>query len=64
MPTITLWAHLEDDGIDSVFLELVQLIGQGLLHFLRTYTLELSVHALNPCTAKFAFLLRVDRQKK
>ena len=53
---ITLWAHLEDNQIDTILLQLVELIGQRLLHLLCTHTLELSVHTLNPCPTHFALL--------
>ena len=53
---ITLWAHLEDDGVAAVFLQFVQLIGQRLFHRLGTHAFKLSVHALNPSTTELAFL--------
>ena len=53
---VALGANLEDDGVATVFLQFVQLIGQRLFHRLGTHALELSIHALNPRTAELSFL--------
>ena len=55
---ITLWAHLEDDSITTILLQLVELISQHLLHLLSRHTLKLSVDTLYPCTTKFTLHLR------
>ena len=45
---IAFWAHLEDNQVHTVFLQLVELIGQRLLHLLGSHTPELTVHTLYP----------------
>ena len=61
---IGFWTHLKQNGIDTTFLQLIELIGQLRLHTGCTHTLELVIHTLNPRTAKFAFGrdLRMKRQ--
>ena len=54
---ITFRTHLEDNRVDTIFLEFIQLIRQSLLHLLRSHSQELSVHTLNPSTAKLTFFL-------
>ena len=51
---VALGAHLEDNGIDAVFLQLVELIGQRALHLLRAEAKKLAVDALDPGAAKLA----------
>ena len=53
---VALRAHLEDDHIHAVLLQLVQLVGQRLLHLLRPQALKLSVHTLNPRPAELTLL--------
>ena len=55
--SITLRTYLEDNHIYTIFLQLIELICQCLLHFLGSHTLELSVYALNPRTTHFPFHL-------
>ena len=59
---ITLWAHLEDDGVATILLQLVQLVGQRLLHGLCRHAHELSVDTLYPCATELTFLLRLNSQ--
>ena len=49
---IALGPDLKEDGIDAVFLQLVQLIRQSLLHTVSANTLELTVYTLNPSPAE------------
>ena len=53
---VALRTYLEDNHIHTVLLQLVELIGQRLLHLLGTHTLKLSVDALNPRTTHFSLL--------
>ena len=53
---ITLRTDLEDNHIDAVLLQLIELIGQRLLHLHCTHTLKLSVDALYPGTTHLTFL--------
>ena len=61
---ITLWSHLEDNGIATIFLQLVQLVAQRLLHLLGGHALKLSVDTLYPCTTKLTFLLCLHAHAK
>ena len=47
--------HLENYGIDSRFLQGIQLPDQVLFQLFCRHTPELSVHRLYPCTTKFTF---------
>ena len=51
---VALGAHLEDNGVDAVFLQLVELIGQRALHLLGAEAKKLAVDALDPSAAKLA----------
>ena len=51
---ITFWSHLEYNGINTILLQLIKLVCECLLHFLCPQTHELTVYALNPCTAKLS----------
>ena len=53
---IALRAYLEDNHIHTVLLQLVELIGQRLLHLLGTHPLKLSVDTLNPRATHFSLL--------
>ena len=53
---IALRTHLEDDHIRTVLLQLVELIGQRLLHLLGAHPLKLSVDTLNPRTTHLSLL--------
>ena len=53
---ITLWTHLENDGVDTITLQFIKLLRQGSLHSRRGHTLELSVYTLYPRTPEFPFL--------
>ena len=53
---ITLRTNLKDDDVHTVFLQLVELVSQRLLHPLFAHTLELSVDALYPRTTHLPFL--------
>ena len=53
---IALGAHLEDNHVYAILLQLVQLIGKRLLHLLGTKILELSVYTLYPGSAHFSLL--------
>ena len=55
---IAFWSNLKDNGIYTVFLQFIQLIGQRLLHFYGSYILELPIYTLNPCTTEFTLALR------
>ena len=48
--------NLENNDIHTIFLQLVELVGQRLLHPLFAHTLELSVDALYPRTTHLPFL--------
>ena len=54
--SIALSTNLKDDDVTSVFLQLVQLIAQRLLHGLFAHAHKLSVHTLYPGSAHFALL--------
>ena len=54
---IAFGTHLENDGIATIFFQLIQLITQRLLHILGRHALELSVDTLYPRTAELALLL-------
>ena len=58
---VALGAHLEENGIDTILLQLVELIAERLLHLLRRHTDELTIYTLNPSSAKlsFAWIVRV-----
>ena len=51
---IAFHANLKEDGIDAVFLQVVQLTGEHSLHPVASDVLELSVDGLNPGTAEFS----------
>ena len=53
---ITFRTDLEDDHVYAIFLQLVELISQRLLHLCSTHSLELSVDTLDPRATHFAFL--------
>ena len=53
---ITLRTNLKDDDVHTVFLQLVELVSQRLLHPLFDHALELSVDALYPRTTHLPFL--------
>ena len=53
---ITLRTDLKDNHVDAVLLQLIELIGQRLLHLHCTHALELSVDALYPGTTHLTFL--------
>ena len=53
---VTLGSHLKDDGVDPVFLQLVELMCERLLHGLCGHALKLPVHTLYPRSAKLAFV--------
>ena len=57
--SIALGTHLEEDSVHAILLQLVELIGQCLLHLLGRHTDELPVHALNPRSAKLTLFRRV-----
>ena len=59
---IALRTHLEDDNIDTILLQLVELVGQRLLHLLGAHPLELSVDTLNPRPAELAFRLGISEE--
>ena len=58
---IALRPHLEDDGIDAVFLQLVELIGQRALHGIAAHARPLAVDSLYPGAAKLSFGAVVGR---
>ena len=57
--SVALGTHLEEDGVHTILLQLVELIGKRLLHLLCGHSDELSVHTLNPRSAKLTLLRRV-----
>ena len=59
--TLLLRTNLKDDGVTSIFLQLVQLVGQRLLHLQGRHSLELSVDTLYPCSTELTFLLCLSR---
>ena len=59
---VTLRTNLKDDGIAAVFLQLVQLIAERLLHLLGTDSLELSVDTLYPRSTEFTLHLCLHGQ--
>lgn len=65
---ITLWPHLEYDGIDPIFSQLVKLVCQCLLHALGSHSQELSIDALYPCASELTLHLGAnsayDHQKE
>ena len=54
---VTFGPYLEDDGVASVLLQLIQLVAQRALHLLRGHALELSVDTLNPCATELSLQL-------
>ena len=54
---VALGAHLEDDGVGTVLLQFVQLIGKSFLHFGGGHTHKLSVDALYPSSTELAYCL-------
>ena len=53
---VALWTYLEDNHVYTIFLQLIELITQCLLHLHCTQTLELSVHTLYPCATHLTLL--------
>src|SRR5574344_1480843 len=58
---ITCWTNLKYNGVGTIFLQFIQLVGKCFLHLLRTHALKLSVDTLNPCPTEFTFY-RLCRQ--
>ena len=50
----------EDNGIDTILLQFVELVGQCLLHRLCSHALELTIYTLDPCAAHLTFGLGGD----
>ena len=55
--SVALRTHLEDNHIHTVLHQLIELIGQRLLHLLGAHALKLSVDTLNPRTAHLTLRL-------
>ena len=50
--SIALSPYLKEDSINAIFLQLIQLVSQGLLHTIPAYALELSIYTLNPSSTE------------
>ena len=53
---VALRSYLEDDGVDTVALQLIELRRERLLHLLGSHAQELSVNTLYPSSSEFPFV--------